>query len=503
MHLSDDGKILNSVTDADIHEGRIIIPGSVTTIGVGAFRNCTGLTKLTIPEGVNSIGNDAFGFCTDLTALDFAGVGTTLGNNAFYCCTGLRELSIPLGFVIGDHAFCYCTGLTALRFAGGATVIGNNAFFGCTGLSELIIPKGVVIRNGTFSDCTGLTKLSIPEGFVIGEYAFSDCTGLTKLSIPKDVVIGPNAFSGCAGLTALRFAEGDTKIGNNAFNGCTGVTELSIPKGVVISNWTFSHCTRLTKLSIPEGFVIGDGSFYYCIGLRNILVNSNSGEELSRIKGLFTEQHPQAQVISLSLQNLLMRAYQRIINDPMASILFGIHSHMGLPDDLLPIIGFQEGDANRAYLLFDKSVEAIPLPVNVPELVNYEANLNAISDQIKRLRIAEQAKQIVQLQIMDSVAKLNGYVSCVKKLMAVKSTRYPGFFDTDTKLRNELEFKLQAVDKVIAYLLGDKEVKFSTNDLDKLRAGITGEILSKFKINLESLPIENAQEFGAICERRF
>ena len=44
-----------------------IIPNSVTSIGEGAFSNCSGLTSVTIPNSVTSIGDYAFNWCSGLT----------------------------------------------------------------------------------------------------------------------------------------------------------------------------------------------------------------------------------------------------------------------------------------------------------------------------------------------------------------------------------------------------------------------------------------------------
>ena len=52
MHLSADGRTLIEVTNDDLHEGQLIIPNGVKTIGQFAFEKCTNLTALTIPEGV-------------------------------------------------------------------------------------------------------------------------------------------------------------------------------------------------------------------------------------------------------------------------------------------------------------------------------------------------------------------------------------------------------------------------------------------------------------------
>ena len=49
--------------------GSFIIPSSVTTIGIEAYYNCSGLSSVTIPSSVTSIRNNAFENCTGLTTI--------------------------------------------------------------------------------------------------------------------------------------------------------------------------------------------------------------------------------------------------------------------------------------------------------------------------------------------------------------------------------------------------------------------------------------------------
>ncbi len=51
----------------------LVIPDSVTSIGVGAFRNCSSITSITIPDSVTRIHDYAFSGCTGLTSINFKG----------------------------------------------------------------------------------------------------------------------------------------------------------------------------------------------------------------------------------------------------------------------------------------------------------------------------------------------------------------------------------------------------------------------------------------------
>lgn len=52
---------------------KVIIPDSVTTIGAGAFSDCSSLTSVIIGNGVMTIGEEAFYGCGSLTDVYYTG----------------------------------------------------------------------------------------------------------------------------------------------------------------------------------------------------------------------------------------------------------------------------------------------------------------------------------------------------------------------------------------------------------------------------------------------
>lgn len=85
----------------------LVIPNNVTSIGLGAFYYCSGLTSVTIPSSVTSIGPDAFRYCSALTSVTIPNSVTSIGYSAFLNCSGLTSVTseIQKPFTFGGSAF--------------------------------------------------------------------------------------------------------------------------------------------------------------------------------------------------------------------------------------------------------------------------------------------------------------------------------------------------------------------------------------------------------------
>jgi BspA type Leucine rich repeat region (6 copies) len=125
---------------------------TVTTIGPSAFAG-TSLTSVTIPDCVTSIGPGAFDECTSLSSVTIPNSVTFIGPDAF-AQTGLTSVTIPGGVpIIGLGAFAYCSSLTSVTMDNGVTIIGSYAFDYCTSLTSVTIPNTVTsIWTAAFAD---------------------------------------------------------------------------------------------------------------------------------------------------------------------------------------------------------------------------------------------------------------------------------------------------------------------------------------------------------------
>ena len=86
------------------YNGDIVIPEtvaykgvtcSVTSIGIYAFYNCSGLTSVKIPDSVTSIGEFAFSGCSGLTAVTIGNRVTNIEYFTFWNCSSLTAVTIP------------------------------------------------------------------------------------------------------------------------------------------------------------------------------------------------------------------------------------------------------------------------------------------------------------------------------------------------------------------------------------------------------------------------
>ncbi len=135
---------------------------AVTTIGAGAFYDCSSITKITLPDTIKEIGLQAFGYCTSLQTIDIPSCTRVL-DSVFTGCTSLQEVTLPEGVIsIGMNLFINCNALRKVTILSGS--VGRYTFAGCADLHEIVIGKNVTsVAEGAFKDCTSLKYLTLPH----------------------------------------------------------------------------------------------------------------------------------------------------------------------------------------------------------------------------------------------------------------------------------------------------------------------------------------------------
>ena len=273
---------------------KVILSGSVTSIGDYAFSGCRGLTSVTIPDSVTSIGYQAFSYCSGLTSVTIGNGVTSIGDQAFWSCDKLVEvinksrLNITKGSCNNGYIACYALNV---KKDGTSDIVNKDGylFYTYNNVSYLLAYVG------------SNTDLTLPtdyngQSYKIYKHAFYYCSGLTSVTIGNGVTsIGERAFSGCSGIESLVVTTGNkkyhsannciietdtktlitgcktsvipsdgsvTSIGNSAFEGCSGLASVTIPDSVTsIGRYAFDYCDKLIKTSkgirYVDNWVIG------------------------------------------------------------------------------------------------------------------------------------------------------------------------------------------------------------------------------------------------------
>ncbi|MGN0092429.1 MAG: leucine-rich repeat domain-containing protein [Alistipes sp.] len=172
----------------------VTIPDSVTAIGQQAFSGCTGLksfygkfasndnrcliidgelqafapvglTAYTIPDSVTAIGSGVFRSCTGLKSVTIGNSVTSIGNYALSGCTKLTSITIPDSVTeIGNYAFWYCGQLTIATIGKSVASIGNSAFWDCTRLTSIYCKPTTppTLGSDAFDDVASTATIYVP-----------------------------------------------------------------------------------------------------------------------------------------------------------------------------------------------------------------------------------------------------------------------------------------------------------------------------------------------------
>jgi hypothetical protein len=257
----------------------VMIPASITTIGIAPFAGCTNLSAITV-DAANDNYSSLAGVLFDKSrtrVVEFPGGQAggytvpngviSIGDDAFAICPALTSVTIPNGVTwIMSGAFYDCPGLTNVSLPDGLAEIDAGAFYLCSRLADLALPDSVqFIGNNAFGYCRNLTSLSTGNGLaVVGDWNLMTCSNLTSVTLGTNVnTIGPNAFHGCVGLTNVTIGANVASIGAQAFAGCPSLANITIPASVTAMDLNvFQDCPGLTAVYFegnapPEYVVVG------------------------------------------------------------------------------------------------------------------------------------------------------------------------------------------------------------------------------------------------------
>lgn len=136
-----ENNVLNKVEASDIHNGTIIIPINVHTIGTNAFGGAWGrlsnLTHLVIPQNVSLISSLAFSNCQNLKEVKIENENCELESETFWNC-GFTRIELPKKLrEIMEPTFCFLTELKELSIPDTVSHISLDYFLNTENLEKI------------------------------------------------------------------------------------------------------------------------------------------------------------------------------------------------------------------------------------------------------------------------------------------------------------------------------------------------------------------------------
>ena len=194
----------------------VIMPSTINTVGVDAFKNCSSITNLVISRGIETINDGSFEGCSSITGdLVIPDSARYIGNRAFKDCFSYDgDLSLGLDITgIGDEAFRGCTRLNGeLILPSGLLEIGEYAFAGTDLFGRVYIPDSVTtIGARAFQNCKFIGNTVTVESGVqsIGGYVFNQCSSIQKLQFKGQQAPASVSINAFQGLNSLNTRNGN------------------------------------------------------------------------------------------------------------------------------------------------------------------------------------------------------------------------------------------------------------------------------------------------------
>ena len=212
---------------------------------LGLLGNVTGVV---IPSSITKIGIGAFEYLPNLTTVAFADASKRalerleIGDEAFYSCQKLEgTVELPYRCIsIGSRAFDGCKKITKVYTGVKCEIICQEAFQGCSSLSAVVFGNH---NDGTFPGETGANIYS--DSLKIIEFdAFLNFTSLAFIYLPPRVMeIGSGVFRGCTSLTQIEagatswWFKGTSKATGEAVSKNVMGDKTELAKALVITDY--------------------------------------------------------------------------------------------------------------------------------------------------------------------------------------------------------------------------------------------------------------------------
>ena len=257
----------NLFKDSDITS--IILPDSLTTIGMKTFYHCTKLQYVQ-GNGLTTIGKFAFWECKKLQTVEGSNI-QTVENFAFQSCSALCEFDFTNVEYIGENSFNKTESLRTV-YAEKVHSIDNYAFAD-SGVRTVVLQSTVEFGADSFRGCRNLESVAVGGNGCLSTDTFSGCSALTSVDAPNITVLGISAFSGCTSLKTVAFPMVEEFQGK-VFENCKNLRSVSAPKAKSLGGDSFGRdfcdCSALEEVFLPSVTTVGELEFANCTALKEL-----------------------------------------------------------------------------------------------------------------------------------------------------------------------------------------------------------------------------------------
>ncbi len=301
----------------------IVMSNTVTTVGIGAFQDCTDLASVTLSESIAKLQQNMFTNCTSLKEITIPGGVTKFPSSLFKGCTALEKLTVLQGdepiemnsgaFIEGGNQSLRELYLYHAIDPTKATAMADKPFRGVTAIEKVVIGGNITeLPASYFEGCSSLKNVTFEsEVNTIGTNVFAG-TAIEEITLPAGLeMISSGLFSGTAKMRkvvlgdavktidALAFQNSTVSdinlpatletIGDMAFSGAGLAGELVLPENVSsIGAQAFAKNNALSQVRIPAATKrIGDGAFMGCPNINAFYVAPENEAYYTQDQGTF------------------------------------------------------------------------------------------------------------------------------------------------------------------------------------------------------------------------
>ena len=256
---------------------KVTFSSNAKSIGVSAFRNCTGITEIILPNSITSIGSYAFSATSISSIVLPDGVELDIDNTyIFEGCSKLTDVTLPSTLkTIPSYTFTNCSQLSKLDIPASVTNLGV-IFISGTSIESIVLPNSITnIHSHTFNGCESLKNISFPTQLKSIEYnAFENCINLKNIELPSTLQsIDKEAFKGCTSLESIIIPNSVTTLNTSAFENCTSLSNVKLPQNITeIKGGLFSGCTSLKNIELSNTVKAIGGAAFEGSGLISITI---------------------------------------------------------------------------------------------------------------------------------------------------------------------------------------------------------------------------------------